>query len=380
MFMQRNVAYLLLITMLGLIALGLVMLSSTSSVFAQADMNKVYDNLHKQCVWLIIGGIACVFFSRYDYQKLLRYAPWLVGIACAMLVLCLVVGHISHGSPRWLKIKGLTYQPSEFAKLALIFFLSWWMGKNQRHASEFLKGFFWPIVCTTPILLLMVKQEDFGTTAIMLAIVVVIMFCAGTRLLYLVPVPILGFAGIVIISMFKPERMGRWTAFLHPENTSDPKVWQQLQALIALGSGGLWGRGLGNSLQKMYWLPEVHTDFVFPIIGEELGMCVTLGVVLTFLLLMLCSGWITVHAPDPAGVLLGTGITVMIALQAMMNLAVVTSLMPCKGIPLPFISYGGSNLLTCLAAIGILFNMHRQGVYQTQNTPTLVSKPYSVRM
>jgi len=130
----------------------------------------------------------------------------------------------------------------------------------------------------------------------------------------------------------------------------------------------------------MYYLPEVNTDFVFPIIGEELGMWVALGIVLAFLVMALCSGWITFHAPDTAGVLLGTGLTVMIALQAMMNLAVVTSLMPCKGIPLPFISYGGSNLLTCLAAIGILFNLHRQGVYESQRTPALVPQPYSVRM
>ncbi|HEY0257525.1 MAG TPA: putative lipid II flippase FtsW [Candidatus Methylacidiphilales bacterium] len=382
MFMQRNVAYLLLITMLGLIAIGLVMLSSTSSVLAPVDMMGVYSNLRKQCMWLGLGGIACVFLSRYDYQKLLRYAPWAVGLACLLLVLCLVphVGVKINGSPRWLRLGGWTYQPSEFAKLALIFFLSWWMGKNQRHVHEFLKGFFLPIICTVPILALMVKQEDFGTTAIMLAILVAIMFCAGTRMIYLIPVPILGFAGLVMITLLKPERMARWMAFLHPEHSSDPKGWQQLQALIALGSGGLSGLGLGNSRQKMYWLPEVNTDFVFPIIGEELGMWVTLGIVLAFLLLMLCSGWITVHAPDPAGVLLGTGITLMIALQAMMNLAVVTSLMPCKGIALPFISYGGSNLLTCLAAIGILFNMHRQGVYQVPRTPTLVPKPYSVRM
>jgi len=142
----------------------------------------------------------------------------------------------------------------------------------------------------------------------------------------------------------------------------------------------LRGLGLGNSRQKMYWLPEVNTDFVFPIIGEELGMWVTLGIVMAFLLLMLCSGWITIHAPDPAGVLLGTGLTLMIALQALMNLAVVTSLMPCKGIPLPFISYGGSNLLTCMAAVGILFNMHRQGIYQVQAAPALAPKSYSVRM
>ncbi len=384
--MQRNAAYLLLIVMLGLIALGLVMLSSTSAVLAPQDMTGVYSNLRKQCVWLFIGGIVCVFLSRYDYQKLLRHAPYAVGIACVLLGLCLVprIGHYSHGSSRWLHVAGWTYQPSEFAKLALILFLSWWMGKNQRRADEFLKGFFWPVLCTAPIFLLMILQQDYGTTLILCAIFGAVMFCAGTRLPYLIPASIFGLAGIVAISFFKAERHARWMAFLHAGHITDPallqKIYQQKQALIALGSGGLWGLGLGNSRQKMYWLPEVNTDFVFPIIGEELGMWVTLAVVLAFLVLVLCSGWITIHAPDPAGVLLGSGLTVMIALQALMNLAVVTSLMPCKGIPLPFISYGGSNLLTCLAAVGILFNMHRQGIYQAQTAPALTPMSYSVRM
>jgi cell division protein FtsW len=382
--MQRNVAYLLLIVMLGLIALGLVMLSSTSAVLAPLDITGVYNNLRKQLVWLAVGGVVCVTLSRCDYQKLLRHAPWIVGFACLLLALCLIVGVRVNGSPRWLRFAGWTYQPSEFAKLALILFLSWWMGKNQRRAGEFLKGFFWPMAGVAPLLVLMIAQQDFGTTAIMGAIVIAMMFTAGTKLRYLIPASFLGLLGIVVISLFKAERYGRWMAFLHSGPTTDPlllqKIYQQKQALIALGSGGLSGLGLGNSRQKMYWLPEVNTDFVFPIIGEELGMWVTLTVVLAFLVLMLCSGWITIHAPDPAGVLLGMGVTLMIALQALMNLAVVTSLMPCKGIPLPFISYGGSNLLTCMAAVGILFNMHRQGIYSAQNTPALTPMSYSVRM
>src|SRR5471030_2671461 len=192
MFMQRNVAYLLLIVMLGLIALGLVMLSSTSAVLAPLDMTGVYSNLRKQCIWLGIGGIACVFLSRCDYQKLLRFAPWILGFACILLALCLIpgIGVRINGSPRWLRLAGWTYQPSEFAKLALILFLSWWMGKNQRHAREFMRGFFWPILCMAPIFYLMVRQQDYGTTAIMLAIMVAILFCSGTRLLYLLPVPV----------------------------------------------------------------------------------------------------------------------------------------------------------------------------------------------
>ena len=385
MFMQRNVAYLLLISMLALIALGLVMLSSTSAVLAPLDMTGVYNNLRKQCVWLAMGGATCIFLALYDYQRLMRIAPWLVGVASVLLLLCLIphVGVKVNGSPRWLRVEGWTYQPSEFAKLALILFLAWWLGKNQRQSGEFLQGLAWPVAGVLPILVLMIAQKDLGTTAIMLAILVTMLFCAGVRVMYLLPMSLAGLGSIVVVSLFTPERMGRWLAFFHPHldhTVVDAKKWQQLQALIALGSGGLSGLGLGNSRQKMYWLPEVNTDFVFPIIGEELGMWVALGVVLAFLIITLCGGWITLHAPDNTGVLLGTGVTLMIALQAMMNLAVVTSLMPTKGIPLPFISYGGSNLLTCLAGVGLLFNIHRQGVYQTPRARPLVAKPYSVRM
>ncbi len=385
--MQRNAAYILLIVMLGLIALGLVMLSSTSAELAPSDSTAVYNKLAMQGVWLVIGGIACAFFALCDYQIMLRYTPWILGVACVLLLLCLIphVGVCIKGSPRWLRVGGWTYQPSEFAKLALILFLSWWMGKNQRRVRELSRGLLLPVLCLSPLLLLMVLQQDNGTTVILLIILIMMMFVAGTRLIYLLPLTAVGGVGMAVRAVFtagRSERIEAWWHFVqHPESVVvGSKFWQQLQGLIALGSGGTWGLGLGNSRQKMYWLPEVNTDFVFPIIGEELGMWVTLAVVAAFLVLMLCSGWIAIHAPDPAGVFLGIGLTLMISLQALMNLAVVTSVMPCKGIPLPFISYGGSNLLTCLAAVGILFNMHRQGIYHTQPAPALTPKSYSVRM
>lgn len=381
--MQKQVAYVLLLIMLGLIALGLVMLCSTSAVLAATNSSGLYTNLRKQIAWLILGAVGCVFFSRCDYQQVVRFAPWLVTSAAFLLVLCLIphIGLRINGSPRWLRIGGWTYQPSEFAKLALIVFLAWWMGKYQRYMHEFFRGFLLPLLVALPLVGLVAKEQDLGSTFIMMVILVVMMFCAGTRLVYLAPVPIVGLMGIVLTSLLIPERMGRWMAFLHPEQFKDGKGYQQWQALIALGSGGVSGLGLGNSRQKMYYLPEVNTDFVFPIIGEELGLWVTLTIVLCFLLITLCGGWISLKAPDPMGVLLGTGLVTLISLQALMNLAVVTSLMPCKGLPLPFISYGGSNLLTCLIAMGILFNLYRQGVDdQASKTPSIPSVPFSVRM
>ncbi len=389
--MQRNAAYMLLIVMLGLIALGLVMLASTSAMLAPSAKPdvyaKVYDNLDKQICWVLGGGLVCAFFALFEYQKVLRHAPWVLGIACFLLLLSVLphVGTKMNGSSRWLRYGGFGYQPSELAKLGLVLFLAWWMGKNQRRAGELWRGLVLPVLYLLPMLGLMVFQQDYGTTAIMMAVTVSIFFVAGSRLLYLLPLPVIGFSGLVIHVLANHERLARinawWDFFTHPEHVhANSKFWQQLQGLIALGSGGMWGLGLGNSRQKMYWLPEVNTDFVFPIIGEELGMWVTLAIVAAFLILMLCSGWIAIHAPDPAGVFLGTGLTMLIALQALMNFAVVTSIMPCKGIPLPFISYGGSNMLTCLAAVGILFNMHRQGIYQAQSAPSLTPKSYSVRM
>src|ERR1700733_5645641 len=219
MFAQRNVAYLLLIVMLGLIALGLVMLSSTSAALAPMDMNGVYSKLRAQFVWLGLGGVVCVFLALYDYQKLLRHAPWLLGIACVLLTLCLIphVGVKINGSPRWLRVAGWTYQPSEFAKLALILFLSWWMGKNQRYILELKKGVVFPFLFLLPILALMVKQQDYGTTLIMLTILISILFVSGVRIIYLLPVPIVGFAGLAAYIWSTPERRERikdWWHFL----------------------------------------------------------------------------------------------------------------------------------------------------------------------
>ncbi len=375
MALQRQVGYILLVIVLGLIAFGLVMLFSTSAPYATHNGGEVYYNLKRQAMWLGVGAILCVTMSRLDYHLLVRYAPY--GVAAAVFLLLLVfvpgIGKKVNGAYRWISIAGMNFQPSEFAKVALIFFLAWWMSKHQRHAGDILKGFLIPAAVVGGLCVLVMfprlhfRQGDLGAAAMLVLIFAVVMFCAGAKKRYLFPVPIVGLIGLMTMAYFMPAKRGRFFAFMDPEKFRETSAYQVWQGLIALGSGGLNGLGLGNSRQKMFYLPEASTDCIFPIAGEELGMWVALAVVTAFLVLVLASGWITISAPDPTGVFLGIGITTMLGVQALINLAVVTSMMPNKGMPLPFISYGGSNLLVCLAAVGVLFNIQRQGTYETPN-------------
>ncbi|MFH1066732.1 MAG: FtsW/RodA/SpoVE family cell cycle protein, partial [bacterium] len=214
-------------------------------------------------------------------------------------------------------------------------------------------------------------QPDLGSTALLISIMCLLMFIAGCRLRYIVPLLGAGVVGILGIALMMPERRGRLLAFIHPEQYRSNEGYQVWQALIAFGSGGMQGLGLGNSVQKMFYLPEAHTDFIFPIIGEELGLFWTLVVVSCFVLLALAGGYISAYAPDTAGALLGWGVTALICLQAVANIGVVTGCLPAKGLGLPFISYGGSNLVVCLACIGILLNIHRQALYESESNVLL---------
>jgi cell division protein FtsW len=365
--LHRQVGYLLLVTVLGLVALGIVMLFSISGKQAAEGTGAIYGAMQKQVAWIGLGGIACAILCRCDYHEFVRRAP-LILLATGFLLLLVFVPHIGkkiNGSWRWINVAGFTLQPSEFVKWALILFLSFWLGKNQRRMRTSWQGMGVPCAAACVVAVVLLVSQDIGSTAMVFAILSSMLFVGGAPKRWLIPIPFLALAGLLSVAWLWPERRARLLAFLHPEAHSD-KAHQQLQALIAFGSGGPDGIGLGNSRQKMYWLPEANTDFIFPVVGEELGLWVTLGVVLCFLLLMLCSGWITFHAPDPQGVFLGTGITTLMGLQAIANMGVVTSLLPNKGLPLPFISYGGSNLMLCMICVGMLLNLQRQGVYETK--------------
>ncbi|MFZ5806458.1 MAG: putative lipid II flippase FtsW [Verrucomicrobiota bacterium] len=365
--MFRNSACILIVAVFSLVALGLVMLLSVSA-FAPDNRGDAMFFIVRQSAWLGLGVIAGILVTQLDYQLWVKYAQWFLILAAVLMIACFIpgIGTAVKGAHRWLNLGFAKVQPSEFAKLAVVAFMAFWLGKHQRKIAEFKQGFAVPIGVVLGIAGILVFQPDLGTAALILLVAFLLMFIAGVRLRYILPIPVLGFLGIIGIALAMPERRGRLLAFINPENYRSDEGYQVWQALVAFGSGGTNGLGLGNSVQKMFYLPEAHTDFIFPIIGEELGLMVTLGVVLCFLMVALTGGYISYHAPDAMGVLLGFGATALICIQAGMNIAVVTAMVPAKGIGLPFISYGGSNLVVCLACIGILLNIHRQAHYELE--------------
>jgi len=269
-----------------------------------------------------------------------------------------------NGSRRWVGLGPVTFQPAEIAKVAAIFFLAWWFARYEKGAGRILQGFVIPFAIVVTLLLLIVLEVDLGTTALIGATMFVLMFVAGTNPVLLGLLSLGGLAGILFVATHISERMARLSAFMDPERFKDDAGLQQMQALIAWGSGGMEGLGLGNGRQKMLYLPYAHTDFIFPMIGEELGLRVSLLVVFLFVVIIVCGMMIALHAKDRIGLLLGCGIVSLLGLQAAVNIGVTTSLLPNKGLPLPFVSYGGSNLAACLFGIGLLLNIYRQGVLE----------------
>jgi cell division protein FtsW len=366
--MHRKSAYFLFLAVLGMLVIGIVMLFSTSA-FARDSHGDVYFFMKRQVVWLGVGLVVCTVAALVDYHFWQR--TWWIwfGVALISLAFCFVphFGMRINGSRRWVGLGPVTFQPSEIAKIAVIFFLAWWFARYEKGAGRILQGFVIPFAVVVTVLLLVVMEVDLGTTALIGATMFVIMFVAGTNPALLGLLSLGGLAGILFVATHMSERMARLSAFMDPERFKDDAGLQQMQALIAWGSGGMEGLGLGNGRQKMLYLPYAHTDFIFPMIGEELGLRVSLLVVFLFVVIIVCGMMIALHAKDRIGLLLGCGIVSLLGLQAAVNIGVTTSLLPNKGLPLPFVSYGGSNLAACLFGIGLLLNIYRQGVLEPAN-------------
>ncbi len=366
--MHRKSAYFLFLAVLGMLVIGIVMLFSTSA-FARDSHGDVYFFMKRQVVWLGVGLVVCTVAALVDYHFWQR--TWWIwfGLALIALSLCFVphFGMRINGSRRWVGLGPVTFQPSEIAKIVVVFFLAWWFARYEKGAGRILQGFVIPFAVVVTLLLLIVMEVDLGTTALIGATMFVIMFVAGTNPAILGLLSLGGLAGILFVATHMSERMARLSAFMDPERFKDDAGLQQMQALIAWGSGGMEGLGLGNGRQKMLYLPYAHTDFIFPMIGEELGLRVSLLVVFLFVVIIVCGMMIALHARDRVGLLLGCGIVSLLGLQAAVNIGVTTSLLPNKGLPLPFVSYGGSNLAACLFGIGLLLNIYRQGVLEPAN-------------
>lgn len=360
--MRRATAYVLIISMLGLLAIGIVMLLSTGA-FAKDSRGDMYFFVKRQALWLGVGGVALAAAALLDYRWWAKLWPFVFGAAVIALALCFVppIGMRINGAWRWLNLGVASFQPSELGKVAMLFFLAWWYHRYEEEAAEFWRGFVFPLCAVGVIMALVVIEVDLGATTLIGLTTLAVMFVAGTGLRWLLPLLGLGLSGLVFAIFNIGERMDRLKAFMDPEKYRLNEGLQQWQALLAFGTGGTNGLGLGNGRLKMLYLPYAHTDFIFPMIGEELGLRFTLLTVFWFLLILMAGVLIAMNSKDRFGMLLGFGITIIITLQAAINIGVTTSLLPNKGMPLPFISYGGSNLAISMFLVGILLSIHLRG-------------------
>lgn len=353
---MRRAMTILVFCVAALLSLGLVMLYSAS----MAQQGSRY--LVMQLIWGVLGITACVFTASLDYRDLKRYAFPVLGVTLLLLLLVLIpgIGTMKNGARRWFDLRIMSFQPSELAKLSLILALAAYGEQFRRQMTTFKRGLLVPGIVIAVTLGLILKEPDFGTTALLATVSLMLLLVAGVRWSYVVPPAVAGIIGIAILIMHDPVRMKRILAFLHPEEHRSGVGFQSYQAMLALGSGGWFGLGLGNGRQKLGFVPEHHTDFIFAIIGEELGIFATLGVLAAFVAFVICGLYIARRARDNFGLLLCSGITFLIGLQAFINVGVVTSALPNKGLPLPFISYGGSSLLMMLICVGLLLSVARQ--------------------
>ena len=365
----------------ALLALGMVILYSSS----MAQVGAHY--LVKQLIGCAIGIALCITAAVLDYRRLKKFAWPLFALAVVLLALVFLphIGIRRNGAARWLGYgKTSLFQPSEFAKLALIIALAWYCERFQRQMPTFKRGMVIPGLFIAVVLGLIFKEPDVGNMLLLATVSGVVLLIGGIRLRYFLPPVIAGALAVGTFIYHNPMRSERVYSWMHLEETKKAKGLQAYEAMIALGSGGFTGKGLGDGRQKLGFVPENHTDFIFSIIGEELGLIATLLVIAAFVAIVFCGIYIAMNSCDTFGFLLGVGITFLIGLQAFINIGVVTGALPNKGLPLPFISYGGSNLLMMLVSVGLLLSIARQareaeGVMQGMMVGGDVANPFAKR-
>ena len=357
----------------GLALFGALMVYSASAMMSMkesADASQ-YTYFLKQSIFVAIGIVAMLVVSRFDYRLLdNRWVVYSILAVTSIALFAVLFFPAINGAQRWIRVGGFSFQPSELAKIALPIFLAWFLAKNKEVVGE-IKTTVLPCVGGLALLAgLVMLEKDLGTTIVLCAVFSAVYFSAGAKLMHIGAVA----AGLVLAGvgaiLFAPWRVARIMAFLDPYKYSDDEAYQVVQSLYAIGSGGVFGEGFAKGQQKLFYLPYPYSDFIFSVVGEELGLMGTMAVLIAFALLLWRGTKAALSAPDRFGTLLGIGITTGVIVQALFNISVVISILPAKGIPLPFISYGGSSVLVTLVAVGILLSISR---YSTETVKSEVT-------
>ena len=360
-FLNNPIDFTLIITIFLLLSIGLIMLLSASSPSALSESGNSYSYFSRQLIFAILGIIAMMIISKIDYrfyQKFYKHAWW---IALILLALVLVAGRTVNGAKRWIYVtETLSLQPSELVKMLMIIFYAGILVKNRDELNKYGKGFLKHIIMLTPIIGLLLLEPHFSASIVIIGICSIMMIIAGCKFWHFLATGLaVGVPAIVALVAFSPYRLQRVITFLDPWKDATGDGWQVIQSLYAIGSGGLFGVGLGESKQKFLYIPEPHNDFIFSILGEELGFIGCAIVLILFAIFIWRGILIAMKAPDMFGSLLAIGITALVGIQVIINVAVVTSSMPATGMPLPFFSYGGTALFILLCEMGVLLNISR---------------------
>ncbi len=358
---MRETRISLFMTFSILISIGVVMIYSSSGIYALEVMNNGTHFLMRHLMFLMIGSILMFLIMMMDYRLLQRWAKPILGCVVILLVLVLIpgIGKMSSGARRWFNLGPINFQPSEMAKVALIIYLADFLSRKQDCIKSLKKGFIPPMLVMGLLCGLILKQPDMGNTILIFSITLSMLFAAGARIKHLLSIFMPAIPVAVFLVWMEPYRLRRIVAFMDPWADPQGSGFQLSQSQIALGSGGFWGVGLGKSEQKLLYLPAAHTDFIFSIIGEELGFLGALAVIFLFALFIWHVTRILRQTVDSFGYYLCFGILMMLSIQIVVNFGVSIGALPTKGLPLPFISYGGSALIFNMMVVGLILNISR---------------------
>lgn len=359
--MKKKLDIPLVITILVICTYGIIMIYSASSIWAEYKFNDKFHYVIMQSIFFFLGTFLMLAISKIPYTYYLKKSNLILAICFGLLILVLIpgIGTVRNGSRSWFGIGGLGIQPSEFMKLGLIIFTSKYIYNNPKEMRSVTKGAFPILIVTMLAFFLIMLQPDFGTGTILVMTIVAMLFISGVNFSFFIKIGMVGLVGAVFLILAAPYRMNRIVSFLNPWSDPLGTGFQAIQSLYAIGPGGLFGMGFGNSIQKHFYLPEPQTDFIFSIISEELGIVGIISVSLLFLIIILRCIKIAVKSKDAFGKFLTFGIIFQLAFQTLLNLAVVVGLIPVTGVTLPFFSYGGSSLIITLISMGIILNISR---------------------